>query len=335
MTASPKSTTSSVHGGQRLESTNPYVFIVGSPRSGTTMLRRMINAHPQIQITRETHWVPRVYERRRGVDADGFVTGDIVEQLFKQRRFSQMKISRERLREFLADRERVHYSTLVTHVFDRYGKRKGKLLVGDKTPTYVRKLPTLFELWPQTRVVHLIRDGRDVWLSMRNWRMAHKAAGKFATWQIDPLVTTALWWKALVMMGRRDGARVGQDQYVEIEYSRLVAEPECCCRRLARYLGIPADARMQRYYEGRTKAEPNLSTNAAWLPPTPGRRDWRTEMDMADLERFEAAAGNLLDELYLPRTCYSIPASVARSVGEIKRQFAEEAASRWNLPPGW
>ena len=42
---------------------NPYVFIVGCPRSGTTLLQRLVDAHPQIAIILESHWIPRLYGR--------------------------------------------------------------------------------------------------------------------------------------------------------------------------------------------------------------------------------------------------------------------------------
>jgi len=61
------------------------------------------------------------------------------------------------------------YASFVTGIFDLYGKSHGKALVGNKTPDAVRKLDTLHAIWPQARFVHVIRDGRDVALSMFNW----------------------------------------------------------------------------------------------------------------------------------------------------------------------
>jgi hypothetical protein len=57
---------------------NPYVFIVGCPRSGTTLLSRMIDAHRQIAITHETYWIAKRFERRQGVTPDGLVTPELL-----------------------------------------------------------------------------------------------------------------------------------------------------------------------------------------------------------------------------------------------------------------
>ncbi len=315
--------------------TNPYVFLVGSPRSGTTMLKRMVNAHPLLAITRETHWIPRFYEKRKGVTEAGHVTEGLVDHLFEHHRFEQMKIKRKSLLKILRDHNDLTYANLVTQIFDNYGRRKGKPLVGDKTPTYVRKLPLLHQLWPAARFVHLIRDGRDVWLSMQNWRMAAKSAGKFPSWKVDPLVTTALWWKALVGMGRRDGRAIGNGLYREFQYEKLVAQPEAECRELAHFLGLPHVEAMERYYEGRSQTDEQLSTNAAWLPPTPGRRDWRTQLEAHDIEKFEAAAGDLIEELGYERSCPKISDKVRDQVKNIKQQFTASVAARWQLPEPW
>ncbi len=317
-------------------SPNPYVFLVGCPRSGTTMMKRMVNAHPMVAITRETHWIPRYFEKNWGVTEDGLATEKIVEKLFEHHRFAQMKISRDRLLKLLRSQPDLTYAALVSQIFDRYGRRKNKLLVGDKTPTYVRKLPTLHTLWPNARIVHLVRDGRDVWLSIRQWRMAAKSAGKFSTWDLDPMVTTALWWKALVGMGRRDGDAIGKQLYREIKYELLVAQPKVECKKLAHFLNIPHVEAMERYYEGRTQAaDGQLSTNAAWLPPTPGRRNWRTEMAAEEVEKFEAAAGELLDSLGYERSFPTISSQVRQKVQTLKNAFAEEVGSRWRLPEPW
>ncbi len=300
------------------------------------MLKRMVSAHPQVAITRETHWIPKIFEKRRGVDDAGKVTPQIVEKLFEHHRFDQMKFRAEKLQQLVDDNPGMRYADLVSRIFDNYGQRKNKTLVGDKTPTYVRKLPTLLQLWPEARFVHLIRDGRDVCLSMRKWRMATKAAGRFSTFQTDPVVTTALWWKALVGLGREDGMQIGQKQYLEISYESLVAQPGSECRRLSHFLDLPYYQSMERYYEGRTQTEEGLSTNAAWLPPTPGRRNWRDQMEAADVARFEAAAGDLLEQLGYELACSEISARDQQVVLKVREQFQQEAAQRnWRLPKLW
>src|SRR5258705_8165409 len=83
---------------------NPYTFLVGSARSGTTLLRRIVDAHPLIAITPETHWVPRFYEKRLGLTDDGIVTPELVAHLTAYRRFARFGVAEEDLAR-LVDRD--------------------------------------------------------------------------------------------------------------------------------------------------------------------------------------------------------------------------------------
>lgn len=314
---------------------NPYVFLVGAPRSGTTMLKRMAGAHPQLAISRETHWIPKTYERRRGMTDDGRVTSKIIDKLFEHHRFPQMKVSRDELLTVVAEQPGLTYANLVSYLFDKYGQRKGKPYVGDKTPKYVRKLPTLWELWPRAKVVHIVRDGRNVWLSMRNWRYLHKAAGQFATYPSAPVATTALWWKAHVAIGVEDAA-INPHQYLQLIYESLVEQPEKHCQEIAAFLQLPYHTAMTRYYEGKTQLVDGVSTNGAWLPPTPGLRDWRTSMTPVEVDEFEWVAGDLLEQLGYPVVGSPPSATERDNLARVKQAFTDEVVERgWRLPRCW
>src|SRR5260370_10638205 len=148
---------------------NPYVFIVGCPRSGTTLLGRMLNAHPQIAITRESHWIPRLFEERKELTPEGLVTSQLIPRLLEDPRFTRWQVDHEKLEALLATGQPVPYPQFVAHIFDLYGELTAKALVGNKTPWFVRRLLLLHSLSPTARFVHLIRDGRDVCLSMVPW----------------------------------------------------------------------------------------------------------------------------------------------------------------------
>src|SRR5262249_50846792 len=161
-----------------------------------------------------------------------------------------------------------------------------KPLVGNKTPAYVQWVAALHALWPGARFVHLIRDGRDVCLSVRAWNHAARAAGRYATWAEDPVATTALWWKRKVGFGRQRGRPLGPGLYYEIHYEGLVTRPAEECARLCAFLRVSYDEAMLRFHEGRTRDEPGLDAKQAWRPITAGLRDWRSQMPAADVERF-------------------------------------------------
>ena len=274
---------------------NPYLFIVGCPRSGTTLLRRMVDAHPQIAMTRETHWIPRIQEQRIGLTEDGLVTSELLAHLLDDWRFRRMEVDLARLRRAVASSGGISYSRFVTLVFDLYGERRGTPLVGDKTPGYGSKTETLHALWPSARFVHIIRDGRDVFLSLRDWRPE-----QFGRDVHDAVASAAIFWATRVRAAREGGRALGSDLYHEVRYESLVTEPERECRALCRFLDVPEDDSMARFHEGRTRSTPGLDAKTAWLPATKGLRDWRSQMPPEEVERFEATAGGLLEDLGYP-----------------------------------
>jgi hypothetical protein len=96
---------------------------------------------------------------------------------------------------------------------------------------------------------------------------------------------------------REGGNALGPDLYYEMRYESLVSKPAEECKKLCEFLGISYDEAMLCFNEGRERPKPGRSAKRAWLRVTPGLRDWRSGMSAEDVERFEAAAGDLLNEL--------------------------------------
>jgi hypothetical protein len=307
---------------------NPSVFIVGATRSGNTLLQRLVDAHPDIAVVDETHWIPKWLARGKGVTPDGRVTPALVRRLADHRRFARWQIPLERLEALVADGCRPTYAEFVSRFFDLHGEARAKPLVGDKTPRYVRDIPTLHALWPAAKFVHIIRDGREVCLSANAWRKAYKLHRRYPTWTRDPVATAAAWWDWLVRLGRTDGHRLRPDRYHEIRYERLVADPAAECKALCRFLGVAYDEAMLRFHEGRTKHAPGLDAKGAWLPITPGLRDWRTQMPATEVERFEAVAGALLHELGYPLGARDLRPDAIAHASSIRASFQEDLRMR-------
>jgi hypothetical protein len=321
-------------------SPNPFVFVVGCPRSGTTLVQRMLDAHRDLAIINETLWIDRFFSERKGVTPEGYVTPAFVSNLFDFKWFARLPVEREDVERLVDEDGPVHYTTFVSRIFDLYGRARGKRLVGDKSPRYVRDLPLFHELFPRARFVHVIRDGRSTCLSILNWGKDAKLARRLPTWREHPLVTAALWWEWFVRLGREAGASLGPTLYYEISYEALVAEPAKELERLCSFLGLPFDEAMLRFHEGRQRSEHGLSAKEAWLPPIPGLRDWRTQMAAEEIEQFEAAAGGLLGELGYPRAFPEPAADAQELAARLRRAFAHgrrvrgrHVPKRWQLSP--
>src|SRR5260370_9941473 len=273
---------------------NPCVFIVGCPRSGTTLLRRIGTAHPKVVITGEASLIPLWLGERRGLTPDGLVTPEVVSELLAHDKFALFGLGREALMSLAGSGQPISYASFVTGIFDLYGEARGKKAVGNKTPDSVRRIGTLHTLWPEARFVHLIRDGRDVALSLVNWPSVRtKKPGTFPTWKDDPGSTAALWWELNVRRGREAGEALGPELYCELRYESLVAHPAQECAALCAFLRLAYHERMLNYHETFTApAGPEVVHDRQ--PIASGLRNWRAQMPADDVERLSTAAGPLL-----------------------------------------
>jgi Sulfotransferase family len=310
---------------------NPYVFIVGCPRSGTTLLSRIANAHRELAIVHESRWIARLYEQRRGLTPDGRVTPKIALRLRQPRSAVPFDVDADAMAAFVARYDGAPFVELVTALFDEFARRHQKPLAGDKSPGYVRYLALLHEMWPRARFVHIVRDGRDVFLSVRDWG---KGAARFSTYANEPALTVARWWEWYVRLGREAGALLGPDRYHELSYESLVAQPDLQVARLCDFLGLPVDDRMLRFHEGRQRDDPRLDAKKAWRPVATGLRAWRDQMALEDVARFEAIAGDLLVELGYPLATDG--SSAGSGFAPTVRAFDREVvASGRPVPAAW
>lgn len=306
------------------ERVNPYVFIVGCPRSGTTLFQRMLDSHPRLAVANDTHFIPHGIDDLTG-KTDPPLTAQIVERVRTYRRFHRLGLDDDAVAAASQGRT---YSEFVRSLYDEFARMRGKPFAGDKTPSYVRQLRLLHGLFPSARIVHIIRDGRDVALSALEWATPTKGPAKLRLWRGEPVAVCALWWQRHVRTGRGDGSRVGAEQYLEVRYEQLVADPEGELRRIAAFLDLDYTPQMATYYLGKTRSDSSLSAKSAWLPPTPGLRDWRTSMAKGDVALFEALAGDLLDQLGYARAAPSPPPELLERAEQLRGVFAEDLRAR-------
>src|SRR5260370_1431478 len=282
---------------------NPFAFIVGNPRSGTTLRRHVLDSHSKIAFLLETPWFMNWFEKRIGLNSEGFVTSDLAPLLLSKRRLFRdidLGITAKEMECWIESYGELSWARFISILCDRYGEARGKALVGNKTPSFVRRIQTMHQLWPQTKFVHIIRDGRDVFLSARVKWKDRPNFRQFSTWNQDNVTTVALWWEWNVRLGREASLLLPRDLYYEIRYERLVADPANECAQLCQFLGVPFENAMLRHQENfqfRHKPGGGVINERVALPITPGLRNWHSEMTAADLEQFEAVAGTLLDEM--------------------------------------
>jgi hypothetical protein len=268
-----------------VEPGTPIPFVVGCGRSGTTILRLMLNAHPTLAVPPESHFL------RRAARKPGTTTPEsLLERALGSTRFADWGVDPEAVRAAASQRPPRTLAEATDLVFSAYASAHGKSRWGDKTPPYVTCIDGLASMLPDARFVHLIRDGRDVALSFSSVSFGPR----------DDPVAQAHYWRRRVGAGRRSGAQLGPDRYLEVRYEDLVDDPERELRRVCSFVDLDFDAAMLRYQQTVGEALPDerrVHHANADKPISRNIRDWRTSMPTEQRAWFEAVAGDLLAEL--------------------------------------
>ena len=304
---------------------NPYVFAGGCPRSGTTLLQRILDHHPDLAVGNDSNFIPGCV-RESAELGDPPLTPDIVARVRAHRRFARLGLPDPSIDR--AASASTTYSQFVAHLYDEFARERGKPRAGEKTPAYMRHIPLLHRLFPWARFVHLIRDGRDVALSLLSWATKKgrlRGPARYPLWDEQPVAVAALWWQHRVTEGRANGRALPSNLYLEASYERLIADPRAVLADVLSFLDLPFSEEALDYHKGRTRPREGRSAKAAWLPPTPGLRDWRTQMSPEDQELFEAIAGKTLEELGYERAHPRPSAAVMEA--------AERYAAWWAVDP--
>ena len=279
----------------------PFPVIVGVPRSGTTMLRFMLDAHPDLAIPPETGFLfaPAIAAERLnpldyadaimdfppdapawrdfGLDRDCFVAAVVA--------LAPKSGPGDVLRTFYA----------------LYAQRHGKTRSGDKTPMYLKRMLEFAAVIPEAHFIHIVRDGRDVALSWsKTW---------FAPSRV-PSELVALWASAI----RQARAAAPYVHYLEVRYEDLLLMPAAVIQRICHFIDLSYTPRMLSYFERsserleehkeRVRKDGSVVVSRAdrlhqqWrttqAPQTERIGVWRTEMSVQDVAACIAASKGLL-----------------------------------------
>lgn len=323
----------------RCSGRNPLAFVVGCPRSGTTLLQRMVGAHHGLAVLPEVPWLATAPGDPARVDTTGMVRPGFLRELAAKGafgRYAHLPVSAAELLE-LADAvdggEPVRFREFAGWLLDRHAVANGAELVVNKTVGAVLHVDALAETFPTARVVHLVRDGRDVAASAMGWRRAPRLAERFASWSAVPLGTAALWWEWHVRLGREAGRALGPERYREVRYEELVRWPAATLGAICAFLGVDYDDGMLHYADGRRRNDADLDAKHGWRPVTVGLRDWRTQLSAEDLGLFEAVAGDLLAELGYADSGVPVPSAAVEAADRLRAGFeGRPLPRRWGVP---
>jgi hypothetical protein len=236
-----------------------YLFIVGMPRTGTTLMRRVLNRSPEVSLGGESHFFGAPFRlrfwtnhdfRHRIAQGGGLATEEgvsrFVDHVYRIRKrnfwgWIAANVDREAFRQAILDSDRSERAVLEI-VLALHGQ--GRRVRGEKTPANIHAVPVLVDWFPGAKVIHTFRDPRAIFASLRR-----KGQNRGRWWRGGGLPVVGLVidlysslrlilsWHQAVRLDRRY-RRDYPDQYLLLRYEDLVADPASTIPRLCAFVGI-------------------------------------------------------------------------------------------------
>ncbi len=299
---------------------NP-IFIVGAPRSGTSLLRVMLNRHPNIGLCDETYFFYYVYHRQNAFgDLQNIENRRIViERYLETARVRRLGLDLDALKQFLLE-EGTNYENLFIAFLKFYAESFGKNRYGEKTPQHAFEAEIISRIYPDCRLIHIVRDPRDVVASLK--RMP---------WGSKSVAANARLWVNSVKAAEKCK---NNENFLRVGYETLVSDSEAELRLICEFISEPFDERMLET-ESKEKqdlewwfqrAQKSVSTNRI--------EKWRDELTAGEAAVVEWIAGETMK-----MTGYSATAenpSPAEKIAALAHENLTAAVSKFtNLPRLW
>ena len=208
---------------------NPPIFIVGAPRSGTTLLASFLDRHSRICVPPETRFFREVNPSLLALCERGGSRKEMIELLLSGLRIQDLDLNAEDLSTHWKTK---NISDLFLTALEVFAQRHGKSRPGEKSPVHLHSLDIIFDWYPDARVVHIIRDGRDVVLSLQN-----------VVWSHNSLVRHCFMWRRKVAHIRHKMSKYDK-KILTLKYKELVTQPVDEIQKVCSFIGENFEKRM-------------------------------------------------------------------------------------------
>lgn len=229
----------------------PPIFIIGNPRSGTTLLRLMLTCHRNIVIPPECGFMIWWYEKYKDWNANYSreQLDNFLDDLFSSKKIETWNLNRSSLKTILLDRHFHSYAALISNVYKFYAitQKASFKRWGDKNNFHLNHIETILGLFSQAQFIHIVRDGRDIACSYKKLAESNFNS-KYAPKLPSDVYDIAMEWMSNIKKIRSSFETINWDKVIEIRYEDLVSYPEKTLRNICTFLNEEFDPLMLEFY---------------------------------------------------------------------------------------
>jgi hypothetical protein len=256
----------------------PPIFVGGAGRSGTTLMRVILDSHPNIACGPELKVIPRVC------------------QLWHDMQTAFMPT----LREYSLKRKDLHpiFAHMILALLEKYREQAGKPRIAEKSPNNIFYFEHLHYMFPDSPLIHVIRDGRDVVCSLLQMDWRNPQTGRRLDYTTDPRKAAEYWLRAVRAGQAAKSKPELAGRYLEVRYEELVAKPEEVLRQVFAFVDEPWDPAVLKFHEQRRNlaGESSAAQVSKELYQSSAGR-WERDMQPEVKQAVKEAAGELLVQL--------------------------------------
>ncbi len=270
------------------------VFVFGAPRSGTSLLSRILNAHSELCIPLESLLYDMFWPIRDNY-GDLAAAGNAERLLRHMLRWRPMQYWQPQVayEDALAQLDRRDFHGVFQAILATRAGEEGKPIWGEKSPWHAFYWRAILDGFPAARVVHIIRDPRDICLS---WKKARQGPRH--------VYTLAKRWAGYqsAMRDVRDGWPAAQ--FHEFHYEDLLKDPERICKAMCEFLAIPYEPAMLAFHANKERYSTDGTNEANLARPvlSSNTGKWQSELSADEARWIEAATGEHMDAYGYKRT---------------------------------
>ncbi len=238
-------------------------FIIGSPRSGTTLLRLMLTSNPDLVVPPECGFIAWLYPHFFGwKGANETNIRDFAVAVFGSKKFETWGLGREEIEQALMARRPRWYADACSAVYERFAEKnlKPQARWGDKNNYYLKHITRLSKIFVEARFVHIVRDGRDVACSYRDV-MALGSKSPYRPTLPMQIGDIARQWSEDLREIRAQLSLLNDCVFFELRYEDLVSNPSVELERLCEWLGTRYTPEMLSFHQANqsNELEPKLT----------------------------------------------------------------------------
>lgn len=292
------------------------VFVVGVDRSGTTLLTMMLDMHSQLWIPNESHFIVELYDKYQNVldlKSEDF-RKKIVSEIFNERYVRDWDILISQDQVDVSDCDSL--SDIIFAFYEACAASKGKMFWGDKTPRYLVHVDILNKLFPKSRFIHIVRDGRDVAESISQmW------------WGANDFASALKSWERRVEIGSKMLNMLPQDRWMQLRFEDLVLNTNKELRRVTDFLQLPFEENMLCYASvAAEKVGGRIDKHHSNLIQSPQASEtyrWKNRLSCADQALAWQIAGKMLKH-------FQYEEGVTKHPLRLIRYFYYKSVESWN-----